>query len=734
MRIFSTLLLFCWALVSYAQQSNPDTNQNKALENSRVPFIIPPSPAAASLGRYGDIPVNYSSGLPQPSIPLFSGTDRDLKWNISLNYYYPGYMPVNPPSTLGNGWSLNAGGVITRTIKGHADELTGGNLGYLSSRQYINSLINTDGSLACTSCNQSFINGTYDGEPDMFSFSFGSISGKFFFGEDGLPYIVSDQKLKITYRNIHGGTPVISASFDNIVSFEITDDQGTIYRFGAPATYPSSTSPYITNVEFSRTFSNSGTSNGVLSYITAWYLTEIISNKGGRITFEYSNENLPTKFGENFPNKKEIRVRTSYRLFNVGGILLESQFNEDEIISEQAENFLTRIKADNWQVDMVKQTSGGQSLYTGMLIQSRPTPGTLSTLKRVAFTYSATDHTALLNKVEDFDSNNALINNTHNFAYYGTLPASVSANTFALDYWNYYNGQTSNTNLIPNTVTGGAGGANRNPDLASTQLGALKSITYPTSGTTVFEYEQNQYSYIKGQPYSLTIGGTETKTFTHGGLRLKKQTDYAGGSAPPVVKQYTYNDLDTPGRSSGIINDVIGPYAVAIDLVYECSFTQPPCSTTYTVIKSDPFYVNARNPVYYKHVREQTGTNQVSEYRFTDHSDKPDPMGVGYGLKDTRLGPTTDYSFARSLLKSVSHYDAGTLKYRKTINYQVDDRHLARTFYRNIIFYTQTTGQPISNQKGLATVSGWVKKNSETEAFYTGTASVSTVTKYRAFS
>src|SRR5690348_14728300 len=69
------------------------------------------SPNAASLGKYGDIPVSYHTGLPQISIPIYTIESGSLKLPISLSYHASGLKVQEQASWVGAGWALNAGGV-----------------------------------------------------------------------------------------------------------------------------------------------------------------------------------------------------------------------------------------------------------------------------------------------------------------------------------------------------------------------------------------------------------------------------------------------------------------------------------------------------------------------------------------------------------------------------------------------------------------------------------------------
>ncbi len=85
--------------------------------------VTPPSPTAASLGTYGQVPVGMFTGTAQFSIPLYQLKSRNLILPISLDYSSNGVKVNKVASWVGMDWSLNAGGVITRIIRDNADEI-----------------------------------------------------------------------------------------------------------------------------------------------------------------------------------------------------------------------------------------------------------------------------------------------------------------------------------------------------------------------------------------------------------------------------------------------------------------------------------------------------------------------------------------------------------------------------------------------------------------------------------
>ena len=52
--------------------------------------VTMPAPNAASLGKYGDVPVSYFTGVPSISIPIHTVQSGPLSLPLSLNYHAGG--------------------------------------------------------------------------------------------------------------------------------------------------------------------------------------------------------------------------------------------------------------------------------------------------------------------------------------------------------------------------------------------------------------------------------------------------------------------------------------------------------------------------------------------------------------------------------------------------------------------------------------------------------------------
>jgi len=144
--------LYFWILISLSCSSY--------LHGQDVTSSVPPSPTAASLGVFGEIPVSEYSGVPDIRVPLFDVKVHDFVLPIALGYHAAGFSGDQEASWVGLNWALNAGGVITRSMRHNDDLITNG-------------FYTVDPS--SRPCGD-----TYDQEPDIFYYNIGSKVGKFY--------------------------------------------------------------------------------------------------------------------------------------------------------------------------------------------------------------------------------------------------------------------------------------------------------------------------------------------------------------------------------------------------------------------------------------------------------------------------------------------------------------------------------------------------------------------------
>ncbi len=523
------------------------------------------SPNASALGKYGDIPVSYHTGIPNIGIPLYTLKFGSLQLPVSLSYHASGLKVEENDSWVGAGWSLIAGGAITRTVKSKPDEKQTNSLqqtyGYFSD--YGIASIYPQNGVLLQELN-------FDSEPDLFSFNFNGYSGKFYFNDDRTPIFVPEQDFKVEYSYTPGqwnGSPGAWAGLGRCIeSFTITTPDGTKYYFGMNG----AVAPYCDPIEVSSTY----TSMGGTSYaqvISSWYLNKIVSADGNfsiNLNYErdkyafYSSSNSPTATMDvgNPVNYKYQLVKTlmaGVRLSKITGVNEKIDFTPGAV----------RLDLSNW-------SSGLDEGLTDYINQSSPTLGSLSIsdiqgncYKKFNFYYNYfTDNVSTvhanfsgivsdkkrlrLDSLKEQSCAGTVLIPAYKFDYFQEqVPRKLK---FSKDHWGYNNGISTNTQLYPKlSITSGVINptdfANRESAWPAMRAGSLNKITYPTGGSTTFDFEPNRVSA------NFTINSQLVAVDTMvGGLRIKNITNYIPETNQSVVTSYTYQSQGS-SVSSGVL-------------------------------------------------------------------------------------------------------------------------------------------------------------------------------------
>jgi hypothetical protein len=105
---------------------NAQTGNDFSKDVDNINKIFPAAPTANNLMKFEEVPVSYYTGIPDINIPLFNipTNNPNVNLNVQLKYHPLSAKPEDKASETGLGWSLLAGGTITRTVRGGvADEL-----------------------------------------------------------------------------------------------------------------------------------------------------------------------------------------------------------------------------------------------------------------------------------------------------------------------------------------------------------------------------------------------------------------------------------------------------------------------------------------------------------------------------------------------------------------------------------------------------------------------------------
>jgi YD repeat-containing protein len=523
-------------------------------ENDAYPSVNLMSPNSTSLGKYIDHPVNLHTGVPMISIPIYDVEEGPLHLPISLSYHASGLKLQETASWVGAGWSLNAGGMVSRTVRGLPDEKVGwDNFSFYTHNGYSNYFMDENNKTDY----RALLWGHKDGEPDLFFFNFGSYTGKFYFREDKTPVMIPDGDLKIEpYTKALNSYSVQ----DFIQGFKITAPDGTKYYFGV--------TPSTTDVD--------PVEKGAIKYgsdlavydkvISSWYLYKIESQDSKFvINISYRKEEygyygystapcIPSCDNSINITKTivfsvlpdQITCSNGKVTFLPSSLLREDLINSDAGPGETANQqgkALGEIKVESTNSTLCKSFK----FYYGYFFSNTVLPQRLQNQG----TFETDKKRLKLNSMQESDCSNSETKPAYKFSYYdeNLVPRRLS---FAQDHWGFNNGAESNKDLLPainllnTSVPAPSHGDNRDASWPAMRAGTLRSIQYPTGGGTEFIYEPNEvttnqcrfnktdqqaHAFHAGMiTYEAGFGDPYTLTITQPTLYYYRLTSNSGGS------------------------------------------------------------------------------------------------------------------------------------------------------------------------------------------------------------
>jgi hypothetical protein len=538
--ILANCLLFVFAV--YPQASSP-----------YIPNIIPPSPNAATLSKFTDVPVSPYTGTADITVPIYTVQARGLSIPIGLDYHTGGIRMKEESGWVGLGWALSAGGAISRTIMDHDDFNSGANYftpdvpqlqGDMSSIQYpqykfapplgdymfdfwCSYKVNVTGGTEDYYNAFTIGKGVYDIEPDIYTYNFPGHSGKFIILRNRQVVLQQQDNIRIQVDNAGN-------------AFTVTDEQGNNFVFQDRDSTESATGA-------NSTYSTS-----------SWNLSRIVTQLNDSVTFNYTSDNTWTYVApEIYETYNVYCTNQGYTRGNPAGTLYLNKTLQSINFSDGQLQFVF----DGNRSDL----SGGKKL-DAVKVYSK-TGSSYNYLKEHDFYYSYFDAIGEYPASDTLECKRLRLDSVkevsgsystppYSFAYFGppnTKPfTDYEKHGYSVDDWGYYNG-VSNTTYIPNatyqyapwnggpepvfyTYTGqgtGSSAANRAPDptALSTQLFALQQVNYPTGGRTVLAYAQNDYN--------------------DSASRTTSSTDFPQYTLTTVLKDI---NISAPGTSSGTIS------------------------------------------------------------------------------------------------------------------------------------------------------------------------------------
>lgn len=449
---------FLFSLTLSAQTSNLISKNN----------VIGPSPTAASLGKYAEWPVSLYTGTTNISIPLYTLSEKNISVPISLSYHASGNRVDDYASWVGLGWTLNCGGVITRTVRGLPDDNP--SHGYFATRTLLRNPERAYDNVTNFTIFHNQALGMLDSQPDVFMFNALGQSFKFFIDSNFNIQSIPKSAIKVSLSPNHDG--VFLANDEWKVELE----NGTKLYFGG-----------VGAVERTQNMSNGNVIDDYYSgtgFVSSWFLKRIVSVTGEVINFHYEPEDYTTSNTLSF---------TDYTRQTLGALMPpEINLSESRISGVR----LSRIESSNQLIKFVPQPASRLDLTYCYALDSLKVYESASqkVVKQLSFNYGYSESSRLtLDHINEISSDHSETINQYGFLYSETkLPVRGS---YAQDHWGYYNGANNQTllpyvqGLLPSQLS-----ADREAHFPFSSAEILTQINYPTGGSSKFIYEPHSYT------------------------------------------------------------------------------------------------------------------------------------------------------------------------------------------------------------------------------------------------
>lgn len=495
------LLAALWGNMLVAQVS-PSTPRSFV---GSINEMFTPAPTANNLMKFEEVPVSYYTGIPDISIPLVSipTNSPNVKVNLQLKYHPLNAKPEDRAGETGLGWSLIAGGTISRTVRGgNPDEKDRSVLfssppktkyGIYSGVYNSTAKMIKDQSLNLDEYRFEAAMGRFDTEYDLYQYNFSGQSGRF--------YVIKDDAGNYQVEKLDKNNLQILTSKDAqgiINSFTIVDDKGIRYTFDAmERSQRSITAVKIGLTEGQGDFSPSV---DVGDYWTAFHLAKIQDqNNQTLVVFNYALTSQ-VKFEEAPTTTKRLAKNIYYT--NNSQWDTGTKQNPDPSMPGAVETQIVYSDNQTKLLTSIDVRGKGTAILTyekGRQDTNYSQPSELYKLKSVQtnylgqstaqftekyifeYGYSNTNYQPpsgqqknlkklMLTKVTKTPSTQDVQNQEYVLNY------NTTSGILEKDKWGYYKGTT--------------GGFNAD---------VLNSITYPTKGKSVFDFGLNDYSnYYSG--------------------------------------------------------------------------------------------------------------------------------------------------------------------------------------------------------------------------------------------
>lgn len=604
-------------LLGFPLSVNSQVNIPNIGEKNSVAF---PSTNNVFSSRTVSEEVDLYTGKLNVAVPIYTIGTQNLSVPVSLHYVAGSGVKVQDvASHVGLGWQIQAGGFITRIVRGLPDEETKGYIGAQGSGSQMN------GTLTASIIGQ-VGKGEIDGEPDLFYVSTPDMQFEFTFDQNGTPVFNNTRGIKIEHN-----LKARSGDLNN-TSWTITGRNGIIYRFG--------------NDIYSREILRTKLNNTEKSFVSTWYLNRISTPNGAdNIYLEYMAGHTYS-YNDYRYSKRDYEYQVA-----CSGEPTENNV-ESTTYTFESPKYVSRIRTTNTELRFAYQNDRSDITYGARLASIDVHDiSVVSAKKRFFFSHSYFGTATGMDvsrlrldniKVQGKGASGSMLD--YATFTYNTSQNLPNRNSVEYDYLGYYNNNSSGSAFVPI--------ANKMPNLSRSQANILTEIRTLTGEVTKFYYELN----------NVREPNTEN-SIVMPGLRIGRTEKVGGGQT--TTTRYEYKKVD--GTSSGLIlNDKYDDFSYQYTTVipYPNGFF---CGIIGTVTSSHSLFNTSdlkQDLVGYSRVKVIYPNLSYSVVEFTDSDQYPDEYNADVTVGSTvgivnyhQIGSRTSLSFKRGLKKRAVVYD-----------------------------------------------------------------------------
>lgn len=533
----------------------------------RVDKVIPPSFNAVALIKYCDHPTGTNYGIPEINFPINTLINDDIEIPIVLSYHSIGVKVEEESTWTGLGWYLNAGGLITRIIRGENDfgvsENDEGDENELAKGypfEHIKPCFDDCDENENAEFHQKVCAGEIDSDPDIFFFNILGAKGKFLLTPD------HDPKKEFISINIVSPKKMTIKFFIKKNYWTATEENGFEYTFKVR--------------EITETFDNyfdykfDSHKLHFLSHFnkatTSWYLSEVKSPKGATAKFYYDTDP---------DGRSGFTSNSAYHRMNINdadvwdlhysSYCFPDDIENLQIVSENQHNdiYLSSIICGDYTATFNKSVQenmfyskdnnsdearrkyrpdtfrplGPQKLDKIQIFKNGKSIGT-NTFFYSYFNGDVKDgNTALYLrlKLDRLTTKNEEVENIYKFNYEENI-ALPSKESHARDLWGHYNGEEDIHNITPSDFYNYSqpekllqeDSKTKHYSLDYIKSGILTSINYNNGKTVEYQYDHQEFETVDEEISGHFTANMKNSNFSHhmnpfifGGLRIQKIID-----------------------------------------------------------------------------------------------------------------------------------------------------------------------------------------------------------------